>query len=73
MLWKFELSTSSGYKDLSGQSWRRFLGYRFIKERPILLKFKNDKWQVAIYLVLKFQSKIFTTFDAISVWALSVI
>eukprot|EP00116_Pleurobrachia_bachei_P013581 sb/3473843/ len=38
---------------------------KFIQERPILLKFEYNKWQVAIYLVLKFQSKIFTTFDAI--------
>eukprot|EP00116_Pleurobrachia_bachei_P013483 sb/3473745/ len=41
-----------------------FLGYRFIQQRPILLKFKDNKCQVAISLVLKFQSKIFTTFDA---------
>eukprot|EP00116_Pleurobrachia_bachei_P002491 sb/3462753/ len=41
-----------------------FLGYRFIQQRPILLQFKENKWQVAIYLVLKIQSKIFTTFDA---------
>eukprot|EP00116_Pleurobrachia_bachei_P013605 sb/3473867/ len=46
---------------------RRFLGYRFIQERPILLKFEYNKWQVAIYLVLKFQSKISTTFDAMSI------
>eukprot|EP00116_Pleurobrachia_bachei_P019001 sb/3479263/ len=35
--------------------------YRFIQERAIMLKFKYNKWQVAIYLVLKFQSKTFTT------------
>eukprot|EP00116_Pleurobrachia_bachei_P017631 sb/3477893/ len=40
---------------------------RFIQERPILLKFEYNKWQVAIYLVLKFQRKIFTTFDAMSI------
>ena len=67
MLRKFELSTSSGYRDLSGQSWSRFLGYRFIQERTILLKLRYNEWQVVIYLVLKFQSKTFTTFDAMSV------
>eukprot|EP00116_Pleurobrachia_bachei_P016355 sb/3476617/ len=46
---------------------RRFLGYRFIQDRPILLKFEYNKWQVAIFLFLKFQSKIFTTFDAMSI------
>ena len=49
MLWKFELCISSGYRDLSGQSLRRFLGYRFIQERSILLTFRYNKWQVAIY------------------------
>eukprot|EP00116_Pleurobrachia_bachei_P005580 sb/3465842/ len=50
-----------------GHCWNADVKNMFIQERPILLKFEYNKWQVAIYLVLKFQRKIFTTFDAMSI------